>query len=174
MPLLEARREVLPVLALEHNSGLPGAPALAALDKEESRSAVSSAEATVRRAAALGAPFVVLRLGWVDGARRDWVYARDRFLRSALGPPLARGLLAARDKVAHGHIDRARAAIDRLSRLADALSVTLLLQNGQRYVELPSARELDILLADLRGAPLQPRFDLPAAHLVDAMGLGPL
>lgn len=173
VPVLQRRRE-LPVLAIEAQGGLPGRPALASLDKEESRLAVGEAEATLRRAAELGAPGVVLRLGWVEGARRDWSFARERFLRGALTADLGRGLIAARDRVAFGHLDRARAGLDRLCRLADSLGVSLRLKNGQRYVELPSPRELDQLRQELRGAPLQGLFDLPAAHLPDRMGLVPL
>jgi hypothetical protein len=171
IPLLEARHDVLPVLALEHDSGLPGAPALASLEKDESLTATARAEATIRRAAAVGAAHVVLRLGWVEGARRDWIYARDRFLRGALTADLRRGLLGARDKVAPGHVDRARAALDRLCRVADGFGITLLVKNGQRYVELPSARELSLLRAELAGAPLAPLFDLPSAHLLDVMDM---
>jgi hypothetical protein len=171
IPLLEARREVLPVLALEHDSGLPGAPALASLEKDESQTAIARAEATLRRAAAVGAAHVVLRLGWVEGARRDWIYARDRFLRGALTSDLRRGLVAARDKVAPGHVDRARAALDRLCRVADGFGLTLLVKNGQRYVELPSGRELALLRSDLQGAPLAPLLYLPSAHLLDVMGM---
>ena len=174
VPLLEACRDQLPVLAVEDESGLHRKPALAALDREESRSAIQASEGTLRRAAALGARYVVVRLGWVEGARRDWLHARDRFLKSAIGPELARGLLLARDKVAYAQVDRARAALDRLGRLAESVGVGLLVKNGQRYVELPSTHELDELRADLRGAPLAPLFDQPAAHLTDVMRLYPL
>jgi hypothetical protein len=173
VPLFERRRD-LRVLALEAGSGFLGRASLAALDKEESRAAVAATEATLRRASALGASFVVLRLGWVEGARKDWAYARDRFLRGALSFERTRALLAARDHVAAGHVDRARAALDRLCRAADGLGVTLLLKNGQRYVELPSPVELGRLRADLAGAPLAALFDLPAAHLLDVMGFHPL
>ena len=174
VPLLIARHDELPVVALEDGSGLVGAAALAALDREESRTAVARAEATLRRAAAVGARLVVLRLGWVEGARRDWTHARDRFLRRALDATLVQRMKAARDAVAHVHLDRARAALDRLCRSADELGITLLLKNGQRYVELPSPRELGLLRADFAGAPLRSLFDLPAAHLGDAMGFQPI
>ncbi len=169
MALLEKRREI-PVLALEGRSGLKGRPALAALDREEARLAITDTEATLRRASQVGAPYVVLRLGWVDGARRDWTYARDRWLRAALSAERARALQHARDRVAAGHVDRARAALDRLCRVADGLGVTLLVKNGQRYVELPAPFEWTQLANELAGAPVQPLFDLPAAHLADRMG----
>ncbi len=173
VPVLQRRRE-LPVIAVEARSGLHGKAALASLDKEESRVAVSDTESMLRRAAAVGAAAVVLRLGWVEGARRDWTFARDSFLRASLSPQLQRGLQEARNKVAHGHLDRARAALDRLCRTADSVGVKLLLKNGQRYVELPSPRELDVLREELRGAPIQAMLDLPAAHLPDRMGMMPL
>ena len=173
MSLLEKRRE-LPVLALEARSGLRDRPALAALDKEESRLAIADTEATLRRASQVGAPYVVLRLGWVDGARRDWIYARDRWVRAQLSGERARALQAARDRVAVGHVDRARAALDRLARVADSLGTTLLVKNGQRYVELPAPFEWTQLAQDLSGAPVQPLFDLPAAHLTATMGFASL
>jgi len=162
--------KTIPVLAVEAPSGLAGRPALASLDKEESRLAVLDVEATLRRASALGARYVVLRLGWVEGARRDWLYARDRFLRAQLGRPLADQLRAARDRVAPGHVDRARSALDRLCRVADSLGTILLVKNGQRYVELPSAPEWTSLAQDLAGAPIAGLFDRPAAHLPALMG----
>jgi len=158
------------VLAIEAPSGLARRAALAALDREESRIAVQEAEATLRRASALGAPYVVVRLGWVDGARRDWTFARDRFVRAKLSRDLAQQLMGARDRVAAAHVDRARAALDALCRLADSLGVTLLCKNGQRYVELPSAPEWARLRADLAGAPIAALYDRPAAHLPSAMG----
>ncbi|MEO6950328.1 MAG: hypothetical protein ABI321_00840 [Polyangia bacterium] len=171
--LLEKRRE-LPVMALEARSGLRDRPALAALDKEESRLAVADTEGTLRRASQVGAPYVVLRLGWVDGARRDWIYARDRWVRAQLSADHARALQAARDRVAPGHVDRARAALDRLCRVADSLGTTLLVKNCQRYVELPAPFEWTQLAQDLAGAPVQPLFDLPAAHLTATMGFASL
>jgi sugar phosphate isomerase/epimerase len=172
--LLAERRDVLPVLAVEGRSGLHRAPALAALDREESRAAIGEAERTLRHAAACGAPYVVLRLGWVDGARRDWTHARDRFLRGRLSVQLARQMIEARDHVAHAPLDRARAALDVLGRAAERYGTTLLLKNGQRYVEMPSPREIDHLREDLQGAPLAPLFDLSAAHLTDVMSIWPL
>jgi sugar phosphate isomerase/epimerase len=172
--LVETRRGEVPITAIEDRSGLARAPALAALDREEARAAIAAAEATLRRATAVGAPYVVLRLGWVEGARRDWVYARDRFLRARLTPALAQQLRESRDHAAEAQLDRARAALDRLARSAERAGVTLLVKNGQRYVELPSPVELDRLRADLRGAPLLPLLDLPAAHLTDRMQIWPL
>ena len=52
--------------------------------------------------------------------------------------------------------------------------MVLAIPNGRRYVELPAVREMDELARDFRGAPLEPLFDLPAAHLVDLMGFEPL
>jgi hypothetical protein len=115
-----------------------------------------------------------VRLGWVDGARRDWPHARERFLRARLGVGLARQMIDARDQVAHAPLDRARAALDALCRAAERYGITLLLKNGQRYVEMPSPREIDRLRDDLKGAPLAPLFDLPAAHLTDVMSMWPL
>jgi hypothetical protein len=171
LQLLEKER-ALPVLALEAQSGLRDRPSLASLDREESKLAIADTEATLRRASSVGAPHVVLRLGWVEGARRDWVYVRERFLR---GQALrVRDIHQARDHVAARHVDRARAALDRLCRVADSMGITLLVKNGQRYVELPSPAEWRGLVVELQGGPIRPLFDLPAALLPSQMGFYPI
>lgn len=164
------------VLALESPcpAGRASAAELAACDRDESRAALAAAEDTVRRAAALGARFVVLRLGEVRALAADWVTTRVRFQQGDLDARAARLAMAPRADAGAPHLDAARRALDRLSRAAESAGVTLLLRNGRRYVDLPSPVELDRLLADLRGAPLAPLLDVPAAHLPDVMGLVPL
>ena len=54
---------------------------LASLDKEESRTAVTVAQSALRVAQTLGARYVRLRLGEVDGLDRLWKGVRAHFLQ---------------------------------------------------------------------------------------------
>jgi len=117
---------------------------------------------------------VVVRLGEVEPAAADWAYARDQFLRGALDASLAQRLLSARDDMAERALDGARRALDRLAREAERAGAVLLVRNGRRYVDVPSPRELDRLREELRGAPILPACDVPAAHLTDVMGFAPM
>jgi hypothetical protein len=148
--------------------------ALCADDRDEARTALAAADATVRRAGALGASFVVLELGAVRALEGDWVRARDWFLRGELDEDDALGAMAAREAAGERALDGARRALERLTRTAEAAGVTLCVRGPRRYVELPTAREMDRLAAELRGAPVAPLFDVTHAHLQDAMGFQPL
>jgi hypothetical protein len=174
---LERQRQELPVIAVESpcpRSTEGREPDLCSADRDESRAALDGARATIRRADALGARLVVLRLGEVRPVARDWIYARDRFLRGALDAQLAQRLVDARDQTADRALDGARRALELLARDAESAGVTLALRNSRRYVDLPSPREMDLLMADLRGAPVAPLLDVAAAHLPDLMGFAPL
>jgi sugar phosphate isomerase/epimerase len=172
---LDGRRDELPVLAIESPCprGRAATAQLASIDREEARTALDAATETLRLAGKLGARFLALQLGEVRTMERDWIFARDRFVRGALDEPTARGLMARRAREGARPLDGARRAVDRLSRIAESEGVTLAIANGRRFTALPDARELDTLLAELRGAPLAPLFDVVAAHLPDAMGLAP-
>jgi sugar phosphate isomerase/epimerase len=177
--LLARRRDQLPLLAMESpcpRSVREGArePQLCAPDRDEARAALEAALATVQRAGEARARFVVVALGEVRPAARDWQFARDRFLRADLDDELAQRLVAARDAVTERTLDGARRALETLARAAERAGVTLALRNGRRYVDVPSPRELDRLRADLAGAPLAPMLDVAAAHLTDVMGFHPL
>ncbi|HEX9103142.1 MAG TPA: hypothetical protein VF997_13115 [Polyangia bacterium] len=176
---LERRGDELPVLAIEApcpTATRPGArePALTASDRDEARAALEAALATVRRAAELRAPFVIVRLGDVEPAAADWSWARDQFLRGALDPSLAQRMQQARDQLAERSLDGARRALARLARAAERAGALLLVRNGRRYVDVPSPRELDRLRRELAGAPILPACDVAAAHLTDVMGFVPL
>jgi len=176
---LATRGEDLPVVALEApgvGALRPGAvePELCAPERDEASAALDAAVATVRRAGDLRAPYVVVRLGAVRPVASDWIFARDRFLRGAVDENLARRMLQARDNAAERSIDNAVRALDRLARTAEPAGVTLLVRNGRRYIDIPTARELDRLRAELLGAPLAPLLDVAAAHLADVMGFAPL
>ncbi|HEX4456608.1 MAG TPA: TIM barrel protein [Polyangia bacterium] len=176
---LERRGGNHPVVALESPSprvarGDGREPELCAPDRDEAQTALAAAEATVHRAGELRAPFVIVRLGAVRPVASDWPGARDRFLRGELDHERARRLMQTRDAAAERSVDGAMRALDRLARRAERAGVTLLVRNGRRYHDVPSARELDDLRVELRGAPVAPLLDVPAAHLLDVMGFAPL
>jgi sugar phosphate isomerase/epimerase len=176
---LERRGDELPILGLEAPCPAtvrPGArePELAAPDRDEADAALLAALVTVRRAGALRAPFVVVRLGEVRPAAGDWIHARDRYLRGELDAELAQKMLQARDQLAERALDGARRALERLAREAERAGVVVLVRNGRRYVDVPTPRELDRLRQELSGAPLMPMLDVAAAHLTDVMGFAPL
>src|SRR5262249_49446594 len=141
-------------------------------DREEAVIALAAARATLRRASELGARFVVLQLGEVVGLERDWIFARDKYLRGALDVQLSLRLKKARDAAKERSLDSARRALDVLA--SEANDVTLLIRCPRRYTELPSPLELDQLLREFSGAPLAPLLDLSSAHLLDDMGFHPL
>jgi len=162
----------MPILAVEAPCPWTraSAAALCASDRLEAQAALDATLATVQFASTLSARFVVLRLGDVAELERDFLHARDRFVRGELDEQHTFELLEARDVMAARPLDSARRALDRLCRAAEPAGLTLLLRSPRRYVALPSPRELDLLLSDLSGARVAPALDLPAAHLLDLMG----
>ncbi|MDB4969126.1 MAG: Sugar phosphate isomerase/epimerase [Myxococcales bacterium] len=176
---LQMRGDELPLVAIEvpcPNTSRPGgrAPELAAPDRDEASAALEAAITTIRHAGELRAPFVVVRLGEVRASTADWAHARDKFLRGALDESLTQRMSRARNSAAERAIDGARRALDRLAREAERAGALLLVRNGRRYVDVPTPRELDRLRADLRGAPVMPLLDVPAAHLNAVMGFAPM
>jgi hypothetical protein len=165
----------LPVVAVEAPSpyGRASLAMLSSLDRSEAAVALEAALDTLRRAARLGARFVALWLGEVRAMDAEWKLARERFLRDQLDTRLQRGLMQMRRDEGQRPLDVALRALDRLARAAESEGVTLVVANGRRFTALPDARELDLLLAELSGAPVAPLFDVPAAHLADVMGLQP-
>jgi hypothetical protein len=164
-----------PILAVEAPSPRMGrSPMLCSPDREESRAALEAAADTLHRAAALGARFVGLWPGEVRGMEKEWELARERFLRDDLDERLARRLMQQRR--AHGPraVEALLRALEQLARAAESEGLTLAVANGRRFTAVPDARELDLLFSALRGAPVAPLFDVPAAHLPDIMGLSPL
>jgi hypothetical protein len=176
---LQRRGDELPLVAVEApcpTTTRPGGrePELASPDRDEAGAALAAALTSVQQAGELRAPFAIVRLGEVRPAAADWPHARDQFLRGALDASLAQRMMQARDQVAERAVDAARRALDRLAREAERAGTLLLVRNGRRYVDLPTPRELDVLRADLRGAPILPLLDVAAAHLTDVMGFVPM
>ena len=175
---LGARRDELAVWIVENVCPASSAARaeLGSRDRGESDAAIAAGIESVRLAGELEAPLVLLRLGEVATAKPDWPDARRAFLRGELDADSAvrARLVAHRAAGARAHLDPLRRALERIARAADAGGVTLGLRNPSRFIGLPDPIELRLLLDELAGAPLAPAFDAPAAHLVDAMGLGPL
>ncbi len=180
---LSRRRDELPVLAVAGGVGaaLLDRPALSrasvcSLDRDEARAAAEGFGAAVQLAQELGAPYVVLSLGAVESVRGRWDGIRRHFLRGELIDDLtpAEQLMEARDGGAGRHLTACRRQIEGLLAMAERRGVTLLLKNPRRAIEMPSPLELSALLEEMRGAPLLPLLDLPAAHLTSAMRLRPL
>jgi sugar phosphate isomerase/epimerase len=180
---LVRRRRSGSVLGLEaglgaHRLGRPRArlASACALDREEALAATEVAGAALALAAELQAPTVTLRLGAVAGLRRHWERARAGLLRGALQEDerLAEQLLEARSGLLPPHLEMALRSAERIANLALRHGVTVLLPSPRRAIELPAPLELQVLLAELRGAPLRPMLDLPAAHLASTMRLLPL
>jgi hypothetical protein len=165
-----------PVLAVEAPSPRTRASQamLCSPDRDESSIALEAALDTLRRAGKLGARYLGLWLGELRSMDDAWRLARTRFQRDQLDERWARRLMQQRRQEGPRAVDAARRALDRLSRAAESEGLTLAIANGRRFIAVPDAQELDELLADLRGAPLAPLFDVPAAHLPDVMGLVPL
>lgn len=180
---LVRRRRSDAVLGLEAALGaqLLGRPraslaSACSLDREEALAATEVAEAALKLAAELQAPTLTLRLGPVVGLRRHWDKARAGLLRGALqdDDALAAQLLEARAGLLPRHLEQALRSLERVANAALRHGVTVLLPNPRRAVELPAPLELSVLLSELRGAPLRPMLDLPAAHLASTMRLLPL
>ncbi len=177
---LVARRAELPVLAVDAGLGAIklGRPravlaSAAALQREEAQEAVAVAIAALGLASELGASFVTLRPGPVAGLDRLWGTLRGHFLRGGLGDDEAPAeeFLTARNALAGQHLDAALRSLERVLTAAERLNLTVLLPNPRRPSDLPAPIELRMLRDELRGAPLAPQLDAPAAHLASAMRL---
>jgi sugar phosphate isomerase/epimerase len=147
---------------------------LCAEEKDEAQVALQAALDTIARAGEMGARFVVVRLGEARRLANEWTFARTRFLRGELDERTVRQLSEARWRAGERPLDGAARALDRLCRAAEGAGATLCVRNARRFIELPSASEMDRLVAELRGAPLAPLLDVAGAHLLDVMGFEPL
>jgi hypothetical protein len=165
-----------PVLAVEAPSPKSRASAamLCSPDREEARTALEAALETAKRAAQKGARFLCLWLGELRSMDKEWRFARDKFIRGDLEDRFVQLLLKQRRAEGERAVDAARRVLDRLARTAEGEGLTVAVANARRFIAVPSAWELDLLMRDLRGAPIAPLFDVPAAHLPDVMGFFPL
>lgn len=187
---LMARRTELPVVAIDAVLGAarPGSLSgsrhgiaasraqLASLDREEAAAAVSVARAGLAFAEELGASYVVLSLGTARALKRLWQRLRGQYVRGVLhyDESSAEELMAARAGVSTRHVDAAMRSLDRVVEEAARRGVSVLIRNPRQPVDLPTAFELSAVRAELRGAPLAPLLDLPAAHLTSMLHCCPL
>jgi sugar phosphate isomerase/epimerase len=173
---LDRHREELPVWGMEGPCPATRAAAadLVALERDEAQAALEAAEDTLARAAEVGAGVVAIRLGEVGSLKGDWPAIRKLYLRAKLDESGRERLRKERAKRVAPHLDAARRALERLARRAESAGVRIGLRNPVRPIGLPSAIELALLRSDLAGAPIVPLLDLAAAHLGEAMGLGPV
>ena len=146
-------------------------PRLATADRDERRAAVMAATATLELAAEVGADKVILKLGALD-APGEWAelvraHARGQSIADAVEHAQRRR--ATRSPQA---FDWARFALDPLIKLAAGRGLILALVNRARWPEIPDSAELELLLSELRGAPLAPWFDAAAAHAREVLGFG--
>ena len=171
---LGRERTRLPVLAVSNyapapemarNASAVDALSLCSPDRDERAHAIAAAAETLRVAADLGAPVVVLALG--EATATDWPALARRLLR---GDPLPERLLSERRQASERVLDGARFALDRLLEQAADLGVTLALPNRARFYQAPSTLELAALRADFAGAPLRPWLDAGAGHTAWAAG----
>lgn len=152
------------------------AAALGALDRDEAKVALEVLLAALELAAQLGSSFVTVRLGPVRAVHGRWDGLRRRFLRGELMEDAtpAEEAMEARQAAAQRHLTPCLRGLERALQRAEAQGVTLLLRNPRRALELPGPLELRVLCEELRGAPLSPMLDLPAAHLCSTMRMLPL
>jgi sugar phosphate isomerase/epimerase len=189
--LLVARRATLRVAAIEAGlaavsgsasaaAGTGGAFGLvpqaaraqaASIERDEADTAVTVTRAALALAVELGAPYVVLTLGSMRPLSRLWQKLRGRYLRGVLlyDDESARDFMAVRAGIVRRHLDAALRSLDRIVEDAQRRGVTVLLRNPRLPYELPTGIELAAIRAELRGAPLAPFLDVPAAHLLSML-----
>ncbi len=148
----------------------------ASLDRSEAETAVAVAQAAISWAADLGAPYVVVALGTAGRMQRLWHGLRGSFLRGVLqyDDDRAREFMAVRASLSRRYLDASMRSIERIVDAASRRGVAVLLRNPRRPIDLPTTPELSALRAELRGAPLFPLLDLPAAHLTSMLHCVPL
>ena len=142
---------------------------LAALDGGERRRAVEHTMRTMELANELEAPAVVLHLGRVEAALDKTVTAQAAEAGETT-PALAENL-ALRARTAPRHLDAVSFSLERLAVRAQALGVTLGLENRFHAFQIPGLDELGLLLERFSGAPLGLWYDCGHARVQELAGL---
>jgi hypothetical protein len=169
----EALRSGMSVLGLESPCPRPAArrpPWLAGADPDERQAAARACQATLRRAAEVGARVVVVKLGELSGFEPAAVLRK--LARRELGDEAREKLIETRRSLSLRALDRARFGLDQVLAAAATAGVTLGIANRARWYEIPSAAETAALVDELRGAPVAPWYDTAAAHVRRALGFG--
>ncbi|HEY2732279.1 MAG TPA: hypothetical protein VGK52_20200 [Polyangia bacterium] len=133
-------------------------PALAAADPEERGAAIALATAGLEAGVAAAVRWGLLDFGAValPASRREVAafFGRRELGDGEAGASELALALASRKAFAERLLDACRWSLERLCRLAEARSVTLVVPVGGSPWEVPSAREALGLMEGFRGAPL--------------------
>jgi len=146
---------------------------LSSLDRDESKTAVTAAAETARRAEALGARYLIVALGTVGSLESEWPTLRRWYQRGELGRTRARQAETARESAGRPSVDAALRALEQLLSVTEDAGLVLLVENARRPVDVPSPKELDRILGELEGAPIAPLYDAPRTLLADDFGIWP-
>jgi hypothetical protein len=150
-------------------------PSLAASDPEERGAAIGLATEGLEAGVGAAARWAILDFGSVGlpVSRREVAeaFARRELGEGGSGAPEHALAFASRKSFAERLVDACGWSIERLSRLAEARSVTLVLPVGGSPWEVPSAREALALMDAFRGAPLTLLWDPGRLTAARALGL---
>jgi hypothetical protein len=174
---LEARTIALPMPEQPLAKGRR-MPRLAAAADDERDAAVALAVAGLEMGAASGARLALLDFGPVALAAREAELARA-FARGELAPdetdedghPSLNAAIGERRARAAEILDACGFALDRLARVAERLSATLVLPVAATPWQAPSPREAGLLLDRFAGAPLGVVWDPGRLSVLAALGL---
>lgn len=148
---------------------------LAGLDPEERRLAVRLGSESIARAAGLGAGVVVFHVGkvalaeevdprelnrLVDVGKRNTAHYEERKAR----------LAAARESASRPHLEALLSSLDRLCGAAQKRGVALGIENRYHPEQIPDRQELELLLRELRGAPIGYWHDTGHAESLRTLG----
>jgi hypothetical protein len=150
-------------------------PALSAADADERGAAIALATEGLEAGIGGGVRWALLDFGPValPVARRDLAasFARRELGQGEAGAAELSLALAARRSFAGGLTDACHWSLERLCRLAESRSVTLIVSVGGSPWETPSAREALALVEAFRGAPLGLAWDPGRLTAARALGL---
>ncbi|MFH1058794.1 MAG: TIM barrel protein [Pseudomonadota bacterium] len=144
---------------------------LASAEREERDRAVRYTLRSIELAAGLEAAAVVLHLGWAAGLE-DKEATRGAARSGGMTPQL-RALVAARQAGSPALLDAMSFALEPLIVRAQALGVSLGLENRFHAFQAPNLAELTALFARFNGAPLGYWHDTGHAHNRELAGLNP-
>ena len=176
---LEARTIALPMTEQPLPKGRR-LPWLSAAADDERDAAVALAVAGLEMGAASGARFALLDFGPVPLAAREVDFARAFARRETVDDegetdytslPIWAAAIGERRARAEQVLDACGFALDRLARIAERLSATLVLPVAATPWQAPSPREAGLLLERFAGAPLGVVWDPGRLSALAAVGL---
>lgn len=152
---------------LERKASL-GRGSLPLCDPDPDRRAfvVKLARRTLEHAGEAGIPRVLVSAGRIPVEGDDARHIQDALDRDGLGAPAVgraiRAALERRAANAPAAYDALRRTLDQLLARAEPLGLRLALVQGEHLFDMPGFQELDRLLQEFEGAPLDPWLDLAA------------